>query len=362
MTSRTALFRVDASIGIGTGHVMRCLTLADAMAARGYQCTFIGRAHPGHLFDLIRQRGHEARVLPPGPPLDEAAPAAATRHSVWLGTDWETDARQVLELAGRTGWLIVDHYSLDARWESNVRPICSRVLVIDDLADRSHEADMLVDQNFGRDARDYAGRVPEQCRVLTGSSYALLRPEFARLRHVSLDRRTSPELKRVLVSLGGIDVANATGRVLNALKDCRAMQGVVVDVVMGRHAPCLQQVRQQAESLPYPTRILVDVSNMGELMVESDLAIGAAGSTSWERCALGLPSVLVVLAENQRLIANALGAAGAAVITGLDELSATLQDFLGQDLKERLDRMSHVARELVDGEGTARVVEELVHG
>jgi UDP-2,4-diacetamido-2,4,6-trideoxy-beta-L-altropyranose hydrolase len=359
MTRRNALFRVDASIEIGTGHVMRCLTLADAMVGEGYQCTFVGRAHPGHLSDLIRERGHETRVLPAGSlqvPSD-----SATRYTSWLGTDWETDAQQVLELAGHPDWLIVDHYSIDARWERKVGPVCGHVLVIDDLADRSHEADMLLDQNFGRDARDYADRVPERCRVFTGSSYALLRPEFARLRNASLNRRDRPELKRILVSLGGVDVHNATGQVLNALRDCPTMHSAVVDVIMGRHSPCLEQVRQLAESLPYRTRVLVDVSNMGDLMVKSDLAIGAAGSTSWERCALGLPSVLVVAAENQRSIASALGAAGAAIVADLDELASTLQGLVGGNFEERLSRMSQIASELVDGKGTARVVAELVH-
>ena len=152
----------------------------------------------------------------------------------------------------------------------------------------------------------------------------LLRPEFARLREESLQRRRSPRLQRLLVSMGGVDKDNVTGKVLDALRDCPLPDDAEIEVVMGSNAPWLESVRAQAAAMPWPTGVRVDIPDMARRMVEADLAIGAAGSTSWERCCLGLPTLMVVLAENQRLIAKALHSAGAGQMIGVSDDLATL--------------------------------------
>lgn len=368
MNTPLVVFRADASLDIGTGHVMRCLTLAEALRARGATCRFVCRTHPGHLIDLVRQRGFKVALLPPA---TEDAPTAAPdnmppAHAHWLGADWGTDAEQTRAALGgeRVDWLVVDHYALDARWERRLRGACSRLMVIDDLADRPHDCDLLLDQNLGRGAADYAALVPGGCAVLTGPHYALLRPEFAALRPDSLARRESPQLKRLLITMGGVDKDNATGRVLDALRQCPLPLDCQVTVVMGPHAPWLDHVREQAAELPWPAEVMTNVSDMAQLMVASDFAIGAAGSTSWERCCLGLPSILLVLADNQRGIARALERAGAAHMTDIDSIHRDLERFFREvgASETILKAASLAAGTITDGHGADLVVTRLMEG
>lgn len=360
-------FRTDASLHIGSGHVMRCLTLAEALKGRGADCRFIVREHPGHLAQLITQRGFVVTTLPTelaehaGDARNCPGSAEEPVHARWLGCDWSTDARQtVADMAmQQSDWLVVDHYGLDRRWENAVRPHCGRLMVIDDLADRPHDCDLLVDQNLGRGPQDYAGRVPAECEVLAGSRFALLRPEFASLRPYSLERhQTQPALRRLLVTMGGVDRPNATGQVLQLLGACAVPQAMRITVVMGAAAPWLEQVREQAAQMPWPTDVVVGVTDMARRMADSDLAIGAAGTTSWERCCLGLPTLLVALADNQWAGAQALHEAGAARLLGtVDDLAVQLPPIWQAAVQERWLRDSSAAAGAVtDGLGTGRVL------
>ncbi|MFH0934731.1 MAG: UDP-2,4-diacetamido-2,4,6-trideoxy-beta-L-altropyranose hydrolase, partial [Pseudomonadota bacterium] len=300
MSASSILIRTDASLDIGTGHVMRCLTLAEALREQGASCRFVCRAHPGNLIDLIRQRGFVVHSLPSDP--DWQPRSTEPAHAAWLGADWQADAEQTKVSAGGTAidWLIVDHYALDGRWESALRGHSGKIMVIDDLADRVHDCDLLLDQNLGRNAEDYAALVPGGCTLLVGAKYALLRPEFSAQREYSLARRSAPQLKHLLITMGGVDKDDVTGKVLDALRVCTLPADCRISVVMGPHAPWLAQVRERAANMPWPTMVLVNISDMARLMADSDLAIGAAGCTSWERCCLGLPSLMMVLADNQR--------------------------------------------------------------
>lgn len=359
-------FRVDASLLMGSGHVMRCLTLADALKARGAQCHFISRAHPGHLLGVIRQHGFAVTALPAA----LRQPTACTQdasdrvnelvHAPWLGCDWQTDAQQTgAILAGlQPDWLVVDHYALDQRWEAALEPHYKKLLVIDDLADRPHHGDLLLDQNLGRQPQDYAGLVPKKCQVLTGPHYALLRPEFAALRPYSLQRRQQPALKHLLITMGGVDQPNATGQVLQALKACPLPSDCRISVVMGLQAPWLRQVREQAQDIPRPTEVLVNITNMAQRMADSDLAIGAAGSTSWERCCLGLPTLMVVLADNQWPSARALQQVQAASMIGsVRDIATQLPlSFRALIQDQGLMHMSTAASAVTGGRGVDKVL------
>jgi UDP-2,4-diacetamido-2,4,6-trideoxy-beta-L-altropyranose hydrolase len=360
------IFRNDASLDIGIGHVMRCLTLADALRAHGANCHFICREHPGHLLDQIRKRGFTATALPscePGDRRQGETDALQPAHAHWLGCDWQTDAQQTGEILAplKPDWLVVDHYALDSRWEHALRAHYGKLLVIDDLADRPHACDLLLDQNLGREAIDYANLVPEHCTVLAGPRFALLRPEFAALREYSLRRRESPAMKHLLITMGGVDRPNATGQVLEALKTCPLPADCEITVVMGGQAPWLDQVREIASTMPWPTEVRVDISDIAQVMSDSNLSIGAAGTTSWERCSLGLPALMVVLAENQWAGARALLTAGAALLVGevgaiREQLVPTLAPLLSD---EPLVNMSRCASDITDGEGSTRVVERM---
>jgi UDP-2,4-diacetamido-2,4,6-trideoxy-beta-L-altropyranose hydrolase len=356
-------FRADASITIGTGHVMRCLTLAEALRARGHTCRFITRDLPGHLGTRIAAQGFDCTLLPA--PLPDFVPEpGAPAHAAWAGLPWSDDAEATRTAAVGADVLVVDHYAFDARWEAAARPDGARLMVIDDLADRPHQADVLLDQNFGRRSADYDDLLPAGTERLVGPRYALLRPEFAGRRPAALAERAARgfALSQVLVSMGGIDLPNATGKVLDVLAARPALE---VTVVMGPNAPALAEVRAQAAAMPRPAKVLVDVTDMASLMAKADLAIGAAGGSAWERCVFGLPTLLGVLADNQASAARALEAAG--VVVGLGRPEAA--DFT-ERLMAALDRagdqallaaMSGAAAAVADGKGAERVAKAIEH-
>ena len=346
-------FRADASVDIGNGHLMRCLTLADALRARGAECHFICRELSGHLLDLIARRGFLGYRL-----------ATGTDGSAVVG--WTQDARQSAAILSevRPEWLIADHYGLDHKWETELRPYYRKLLVIDDLV-RTHSCDVLLDQTFRRSPETYRACVPAGCTVLTGSEYALLRPEFAALRRRSLERRVGAPWRTVLVSVGGVDQSNVTSSVLEGLRAAPLPAECVLKVVLGQHAPGLGEVQHRAREMPWLTQVLVDVTDMASLMAEADFAIGAAGTTSWERCCLGLPSFVVVIADNQRDVAAALQSSGAAyVITEMTQLAPVLQQAIAEQTcsVESVLRMSRAASEVTDGKGVTRVLEHLNAG
>lgn len=363
------VFRVDASLEIGSGHVMRCLTLADALRQRGATCVFVSRSHPGHLNAVIHQRGFDVLALPvdsnSGSPA-VASPHSAPIHADWLGSDWLTDAAQTLEAIGgvTADWLVVDHYALDRRWEQRLRERCRRIMVIDDLADRVHDCDLLLDQNLGREVYDYDSLVPDQCIRLIGPQYALLRPEFAKLRDYSLRRRQRSKLRQVLVTMGGVDQANVTGATLEALRSCQLPADSRITVVLGSQAPWRAEVERLASSMPWLTDVAVAVDDMAWRMAESDLVIGAAGSTAWERCCLGVPTLMVVLADNQREAAAHLEELGAAkVIDCRRQYAEALRSAVKRAIDDPtwLAAMSTQALSVTDGSGASKVVERLVH-
>lgn len=350
-------FRTDASLQIGTGHIMRCLTLAHALRERGSQSSFICRPHTGHLLDLIQKRGHRAITLAPAD--DEFSPPASPTHSLWLGTDWASDAEQSRQALGDqiVDWIIIDHYALDRRWEQALRPHTQRILAIDDLADRPHDCDLLLDQNLGRLAQDYKTLLSRSTQTLIGPAYALLRPEFAQWREVSLRRRVFPHLKNLLITMGGVDQTNATCQVLASLAECELPADLRITVVMGLTAPWLEHVKAQAAVMPRSTQVLAGVNNMAELLTDSDLCIGAAGSTSWERCCLGLPTIQLVLAANQKKINAELELSRSVMPVQLDNLKYELPRLIARLMcPDLLREMSKSAASVCDGQGVINTV------
>lgn len=360
--ARRILFRADAGLEIGTGHVMRCLTLADALRAEGAEAVLVTREHRGHVIPAITRRGHQVITLPSNPCQPYGAHPAPPHHACWLEADWRTDAATTRAALEETSarWLVMDHYALEARWQDAAMPPGVSLLVIDDLADRPHRADMLLDQNSGREAADYAGLLPAGCDLRIGPAHALLRPEFAHLRPRALARREAlarPE--SLLITLGGIDKDNATGIVLDAVARAPAAQGLWITVVMGSSAPHLDTVRARATTMPMPTEVAVDIPDMAQRMMMADLCIGAVGSTAWERCALGLPTLQVVLADNQVDAARAMAARSLSLALPIPDapefataLAAGLDQLSGADAYRA---MARAAAALTDGGGAERL-------
>ena len=339
---------------------MRCLTLANELAWQGHECWFVCREHPGSLGDLIASHGHGLTFLPaPANDSPQENDTATDGYTLWLGVPWQDDARQTLDVISplKPDWLVVDHYALDAQWECTLASVVSDIMVIDDLANRPHACALLLDQNLGRVASDYDGLLPAECERLIGPGFALLRPEFAALREQCLERRKDLELKRILISLGGVDRTNVTGQVLEALATSSLPASTELDIIMGAAAPYLDEVLQQAAQLPFKAIVNVNVEDMAQRMCQADLSIGAAGSTSWERCCMGLPSITVMLAENQRSIAEALSKHKACLLVDTPRVAEGLLELIeiyASDAERRLLLIQNAAQ-ICDGRGAERI-------
>ena len=356
------IFRCDASLQIGSGHVIRCRTLARELRRRGAAITFLCRRQPGDLIELLEQ---EFTVL--ALPEQQLAACGGLEgrdlYGAWLGCSQQQDAAECLAALAqadisRAHWLVVDHYGLDASWERAMREGLGsepppQLLVIDDLADRSHSCDLLLDQNFFGEAteRRYQGLVPPQCRQLLGPHYALLGPEYAVL-HPLVPPRI--ELQRVLVFFGGVDPANYTSQAIKALM-APELAHLVVDVVIGFQCPHSQALESLVAKRPLTTLHGPKLSLAG-LIARADLAIGAGGATTWERACLGLPSVVLPIAANQLPFSEALAAAGSIHLL-LDP--ADLVSELGT-IEQHLLAQSQNCQKLNDGWGAQRLATSLL--
>jgi UDP-2,4-diacetamido-2,4,6-trideoxy-beta-L-altropyranose hydrolase len=357
------LIRADASLSIGSGHVMRCRTLARELQRRGATISFLCRRQPGDLIDLLQQ-DFPVLALPELPLASHEALKGRNLYGAWLGCSQDQDAADCLQALRQAGirsadGLVVDHYGLDAQWQAQLLDGLAqpKLLVIDDLADRPHLADLLLDQNFfGETSVDrYRSLVPTACRQLLGPHYALLSPEYAQL-HPLVPPRT--ELRRVLVFFGGVDPDNLTGRTLEALQ-APELAELAVDVVLGSQSPHRQVVAEVVARRPHTT-LHRPLSSLAGLITRADLAIGAGGATTWERACLGLPSMLVTIADNQLPFAQALDQAGKVQLLGSAAAVSAEQIRLAlmAALQQRWPRAS--GQDLSDGWGAGRVATALM--
>jgi len=289
------VFRVDSSAQIGSGHLMRCLTLAKRLQKeKKADIYFIMRQLEGNLISLVEKQGFSIFQLPIGPSFKNLI-----GYERWLTVKSSFDAEQTISCIkqlDQVEWLMVDHYAVDQSWERKLRPFVKNIMVIDDLANRQHDCDILLDQNFYLDRETrYNGLVPQNCKLLLGPGYALLRDEFYEARKKM--RQRDGILRNLLVSFGGSDLTNETIKTLRAIKKLKWKE-ILVNVVVGKNHPHQEEVKAFCERHPY-MNYFSQISNMADLMNEADLAIGAGGTTTWERCFLGLPALVIAIAENQ---------------------------------------------------------------
>jgi len=339
------LIRTDASLAIGTGHVMRCGTLAKALVEAGHSVCFLCRALPGHLIAWLEDHGLPVLPLP----AETAAAATQERDA----------AASRAVIAGRGyDWIVVDHYELDAVWETAMAAVAPHILAIDDLG-RAHAAHLLLDQNYRSPLHAlYRDRVAASCEMLLGPHFALVRPDFADLRPAALARRRR-EIGRILLFMSGSDPSNETMKALTGI----ALLGnatFTLDVVIGGTNPHRRDIEAACRARS-DTRLHVQTPGMAELMAAADLAVCAGGSATWERCVLGLPALVTILAPNQVAVTEAVAAAGAQRLLGRHDRLLP-QDYadalLGLDPVD-LERMSQHAAAICDGRGAERVVARL---
>ncbi len=346
-------FRTDATSQIGTGHFMRCMTLADALRQRGARIRFVSRGLPSHLSDMLATKGMEFVPLNRD---DAENTYGDLAHSKWLGASQAQDASDTAQalMDQSWDWLVVDHYALDARWESAMRVSARQIMVIDDVADRQHDCDVLLDQNFYADMDTrYTGKVATSCQLLLGLRYALLRDEFREL-HEQVKPRDGI-VKRVLVFFGGVDADNYTGLAIQALSGLD-INGIAVDVSIGAQHPYCTEIEAVCAKHGYVCH--VQTNRMAELMAAADLAIGAGGSATWERCCLGLPALSICVANNQRKQIYEAAAKGLLYAPSSDgDLISVLKKHTAALLENPLllKLISNTAMKVVDGRGAIRV-------
>ncbi len=348
------LIRADASPTIGSGHIARCLTLARVLRKQGSHVAFACRQLPGHRLDALSAEGFETFALP------EFYPGEDPQQAIESMLPWQADIDALdllLEDHAEFDWIIVDHYGLDHHWQTAARRWAPRIAAVDDLATRRYSVDLLLNQNLSGLSDNYMPLLPEGCRTLLGPRYAMLREEFD---CPAIDIK--PEARRVLVNFGGFDAAMQTHHAMLALADFTELE---VDFVAGVDNPAWAQMQTLAQTRPN-WRLHSFVSDFHQRMTEADLFIGAGGGTSWERAALGLPTICIAVSNNQQVNGEVMAAAGAHVFMGArEQVSVTqLRDAIGfvagnfylrQSLAER-------SRQMVDGRGALRVAAALADG
>ncbi|WP_445765749.1 UDP-2,4-diacetamido-2,4,6-trideoxy-beta-L-altropyranose hydrolase [Rheinheimera sp.] len=333
------LLRADASVSIGSGHIMRCLTLAKALKQQGAVCDFICRPHQGNLITWLRSQGMKVITLPDG-----------------IKNELEDAQLSLASITEPYQLLVLDHYQLGQAYCQALRSYCDTVLVIDDLANRQHDCDILLDQNLLPNAKNrYQHLVPAHCIQLLGPRYALLRDEF-------YQSQSNSQPKHILVSFGGSDEHNLTTLAINAIEQLKPEQ-VTADIVIGANNPWRAMLQQQVARLPN-VQLHVQCNYMASLMHRARLMLGAGGATHWERCICGLPGLVVTIAENQQATTAYLDELGACVWLGqAAEMSAKLfAEQLGYYLSQPalLGQIGQLAKNLVPANaGTPLVVEQI---
>ncbi|WCK54190.1 UDP-2,4-diacetamido-2,4,6-trideoxy-beta-L-altropyranose hydrolase [Aneurinibacillus sp. Ricciae_BoGa-3] len=358
--------RADASVEIGTGHVMRCITLAERLRELGANVSFISRSHEGNLNKWINdEKNFSIYELAIDSEWQSSCTERRALYERWLGTSIEKDAYETQQILIKqdadVDWIIVDHYALDERWERELRPYSRKIMVIDDLANRKHDCDVLLDQNLYDDMEvRYTGLVPIECETLFGPSFALLRKEFIEARK-TLHKRQE-QIKRMLVFFGGSDPTNETMKTIKAIR-LLTRPDITVDVVVGKSNPNKEQIKNCCTQIGN-VNFHCQVSNMAELMGKADLAIGAGGSATWERCCLGLYSILVAIADNQIVVCEYLQKNNICTYIGESSNLTVLKirDALDQILcnSVHLASKQKALMQLVDGKGVDRVSTQLI--
>lgn len=346
-------FRVDSSSIIGTGHLMRCLTLANALRDFGFECYFICRDYNCSSSERILDAGYKLHLLP----YDEAS-----QERSWLGVSVKQDVLQTLGVLrqNKADWLIVDHYSIDAEWEQQIAdgiPVL-RLFVIDDLMNRKHVCNLLLDQTFGRTKEDYQPLLPVKTDVLSGTDFALLRSEFCHLRQdIKADGFPDRKVPHIFITLGGGDISQSLQLIGDALENLSKQYEFTVTAIIG-NTP--DEALKAFRNMGSRVELVTYTDDMAREMKRADFAIGAGGGTSWERCCLGLPCIVLTLADNQVEIANTLAEKKAGLKAGhsVSQIENAVLTLLND--RQLLKTMRENAMALCDGGGVDRVLKELV--
>ena len=329
--------RADASPVIGSGHIFRCLSLADACREKGAEVIFFSKNNKGNKNELLRSREYDVRVVDCAERSSASDDADACQRNIDKNVDW----------------IVIDHYSLGIEWEKQMRPFARNLMVIDDMADRKFDCDVIINQNDNYSMGNYNGLIPSGCRLLLGRDYVLLGSQFRSYRKKTKIRNSG--IQKLLVFFGTGDDNGETLKALQGLS--RLSEAKDIHVIAGTSNQNIKQIRSICAEHNWQHYEFID--HMAELLLEIDIVIGAAGFHSWERCALALPAIIAVLDSNQNDNAKLLSENGAAIYLG--NSSNTRHDDYFRAIKHisdsMLTNMSKKAFAMVDANGARRVCE-----
>lgn len=337
-----AVIRVDSSIQIGSGHLMRCLYLAEKLKKmEKANVYFVCRELDGHLSQLIMKAGYPLFLMKLG-----ECNHKKEGYAGWLTVSQEIDAEETIQRLKTilpADLIVIDHYALDFVWEQALRPYTKKIMVLDDLANRRHDCDILLDQNYYFKMQNrYIGLVPDNCKILLGPRYVMLRDEFYKSK-VHLKKRDG-EIRHILVFYGGSDNTNETMKALQAIVSLQ-LPNVTVDVIVGGSNPYRREIEQYCREYTFMS-FYYQVNNMAELMNRADLCLGAGGGTTWERIFLELPSIVTAVAENQVLVCENCAEAGFITYLGIfsdvstQTIAASLRNINTSTIKKQVARMA----------------------
>ncbi len=357
-----AFFRVDASIKIGGGHLSRCLTLAHALKLAGVdQCIFILKSHEGDFEHYIKECGYLVEHIP----LEFSPDYTSSDYREWVGGSALNDALSTLNCLENHNYeyrdlLVIDHYGLDITFEEMLKKSIRNICVIDDLVNRKHDCNFLIDQTCGRQVGEYQHLLPNKAVVLAGENYSLIRAEFLGLRYAAmLKREDFTTIKNVFINFGSTDPTNMTTHIINLLSKSSQLSRYSLTIALGRNSPNVDAVRACLTNYSGQVNLVFDAKNMAELIYEADVAIGAAGATTWERCALGLPSIIIKTAENQSTVIDRVIGFNVAVLYEIESNLAELENKLLY-IQQNYKYMSHQCFDLIKADGVNLVVKKLL--
>ncbi len=345
MEIKNLVFRADSGDTVGWGHTIRCFALAKKFQEKNFKISFIVKKYPNHISNFLEKQGFDIFYL---------------NNKQYY---WKSDAKQtqkIIQKIGDVDFLIVDNYRLKIKWEKFLKPHVKKLIVIDDMTLRNHECDLLLDQNYYENIEKlYSKLIPKECRLLIGPKFALIRDEFYQKRKKR--KKRDGEINRILVSFGGSNYIDDIIKTMNGIKGLKNNK-IKVDLLI----PNLNKDDMKIQKL-FSKFVNITIHhknfNMSELMNQADLSIGAGGSSTWERCCLGLPSIVSIFAKNQLQLTEEMAKYGFVINLGMSKKisSQDYTDAIKNLNKFILFQMSKNGLKLVDGKGTLRVAKEMLN-
>lgn len=338
MKSPYVAFRVDGNAKLGIGHIMRCLTLAEKIYNVGFKILFICASLEYSLQRKIKDKGFRLFII---------------------GSDTDTEVQQCIDVISNylIKFLVVDHYQLDQHWERQIKNFVDEMVVIDDLADRPHDCHFLIDSAYGKTKKEYENLVNEKCQLLLSCDYTILRPDFIASRALAFTkRRETQKINNILINFGGTDILDLSNVSIEYLKRNGFMGDI--NILISSSYSKLDDLKYACSKFNDVT-LHIDSTQVADLMLKADLAIGSLGTSTWERCCLGLPCISVVVAENQSYIANQLAKIGAIELTAIPTMEKTIASFIHASEMTHWNKLSEKSFTLCDGHGAERIISKL---